>query len=171
MPKCKYCEKTVDTKTGYLFIGVTKTGNPKREWYCSKEECEKKYHDKDMKEAVHAELRRYFPMIKRSTSLPTILYADLNGVADVHGWEGILKYLQSDTEYLSQIMEKEFPSYNSRALYLLKVIMTRIEKAKVEQPKPVIVKQTEEFVMTEPTIQPKRKTSQRRGFDDLLEDL
>lgn len=171
MPKCKYCEKPVDTKTGYLFTGITKNGNPKREWYCSKEECEQKYHNQEMKDAVYTELRKYFPMVTRASNLPRILYADLNGVANVHGWEGILKYLQSDAEYLCEIMEQEFSSYNSKALYLLKVIMNRIEKEKVVQPKPVIIKQIEEFTMVEPVVQPKKKTPQRRGFDDLLEDL
>lgn len=171
MPKCKYCDKNVDTKTGYLFIGKTRTGNPKREWYCSKEECDTKYHNQEIKDAVYAELRRYFPMIKRSNSLPKILYADMNGINEVHGWDAILEYLQSDSDYLEKIMDKEFSSYDSKALYLLKVIMTRIEKEQRVIVREPVKKQTEEFIMSESAVQPKKKTPQRRGFDDLLEEL
>ena len=171
MPKCTHCKKELDKTTAYLVEGVTKTGNPTKKWYCSREEYEQIQHNKVMKDAVYVELLKYFPMVKRARNLPQVLYADMNGINEVHGWDGILKYLQSDVEYLEKVMDKEFPSYNSRALYLIKVIMTRIEKAKVEEPKPVIKKQVEEFTMSEPVMQPKKKTPQRRGFDDLLEDL
>lgn len=172
MPKCTHCKKELDKTTAYLVEGVTRTGNPTKKWYCSKEEYDAIQAERNNKAEAYKEILKYFPMIKASRDLPRILFVDMGGIADVHKWEGILRYLQNDQEYLSQVMDKEFPSYDAKAKYLFKVIVNRIDRTnKQEEPRPVIIKQTEDFFMSEPVVQPKKKTTQRRGFDDLLEEL
>jgi hypothetical protein len=171
MPKCTHCKKDLDKSTAYLVEGITKGGNKSRKWYCSQEEYEQIQHNEAMKKTVYKEILKYFPSIKLANSLPKFLFIEVGVIAAEHSWDKIYDYLQENADYIDTVLNKDFPTDASKGKYLAAVIRTGCEKEqKVVVTEPV-KKQIEEFTMTEPVVHPKKKTPQRRGFDDLLEDL
>lgn len=171
MPKCTHCKKDIDKSTAYLVENITKGGNKSRKWYCSKEEYEQIQHDKVVKSEVYAEILTYFPSIKIVNSLPKFLFMEVGIIASQHSWDKILDYLKENAQYIERALDKDFSADTSKGKYLAAMIRTGCEKEQKVVVKEPVKKQTEEFVMIEPIIHPKKKTPQRRGFDDLLEDL
>lgn len=171
MPKCTHCKKEVDKTTAYLVESVTKSGNKSRKWYCSKEEYDLIQHNKEMKDAVYAEILKYFPSIKLAGSLPQFLFVEAGIIAAEHSWDKIYDYLQENADYIKRALDKDFSGDASKGKYLAAMIRTGCEKEQKVVVREPVKKQMEEFTMSEPIVQPKKKTPQRRGFDDLLEEL
>lgn len=171
MPKCTHCKKELDKTTAYLVEGVTKSGNKSRKWYCSKEEYDAIIHDGEMKGKVYSNILQYFPSLKLVASLPKILFVEVGVIASQHSWDKIYDYMQENVSYIEKALDKDFPSDASKGKYLAAVIRTGCEKEQRVVVREPVKKQTEEFTMSEPVVQPKKKTPQRRGFDDLLEEL
>lgn len=171
MPKCTHCKKELDKTTAYLVEGVTRTGNPTKKWYCSQEEYEQIQMDKETRSNVYTEILKYFPSIKMANSLPKFLFMEVGIIASQHSWNKIYDYLQENADYIERALDKDFPGDPSKGKYLAAMIRTGCEKEQRVIVREPVKKQTEEFMMSEPVAQPKKKTPQRRGFDDLLEEL
>lgn len=171
MPKCTHCKKDLDKSTAYLVEDVDKNGKTKKKWYCSQEEYDLIQHNKMMKPIVYKEILKYFPSIKIANSLPKFLFIEVGVIASQHSWDKVYDYLQENSDYIEKALDKDFPTDASKGKYLAAMIRTGCEKEQKVVIREPVKKQTEEFVIPEPTVQPKKKTPQRRGFDDLLEDL
>jgi hypothetical protein len=171
MPKCTHCKKDVDKSIAYLVEGITKGGNKSRKWYCSKEEYEQIQHNESMKKTVYKEILKYFPSIRIAGSLPKFLFVEVGVIAAEHSWDKIYDYLQENADYIEKALDKDFSVDASKGKYLAAMIRTGCEKEQKIVVREPVKKQVEEPTMSEPVVQPKKKTPQRRGFDDLLEEL
>lgn len=172
MPKCAKCKKDLNKAEAYVVETTSeKTGKVTRKYYCSEDEYKRIIKDREDRDAVYKEILKYFPMIKTSGDLPRNLFITIGGIAEEKGWAELLEYLNTDVDYLDKWMDKEFKNCNAKANYLGKVILNRIGEEKAQIRVPIIKQIEEDFTMPEPMVQPKKKIPQRKGFDDLLEEL
>ena len=175
MPKCTICKKDLNKTEAYVVETTSeKTGRTTRKYYCSEEEYNKMIKEREDKNATYAEIMKYFPSIKMVKDLPRVFFMEMTGLAEVHGWDNILRYLQDDEEYLHDVMSKDFVSCNGKANYLYKVILNRIEGTrKVEVSKSVIttIHQTSIEIDIPETISYKKKEKKRPSLADMIGDL
>ena len=179
LPKCICCKKKlIRSEAHKVEIKNEDTGEIKKILYCcSEEEYSKMIKERENKDAVYEEIReKYFPAAQMISSLPRLIFIDIGGISNIRTWEQILDYLHDDEEYLTNIMKKDFSSYDVRAKYFAKVVLNRIErrKAKFNKQSEVqtpVIKQTEDNFIAPSFTPKKQKTDTRKGFDDLLEDL
>lgn len=174
MPKCTICKKDLNKTEAYVVATTSeKTGKTTRKYYCSEEEYNKMIKEREDKNATYNEIMKYFPSIKMTKDLPRVFFMEMTGLAEVHGWEGVLNYLQSDEDYLRDVMNKDFVSCSGKANYLYKVILNRIEGAKIQTNKPVvaIVSQKSIEIDMPETVSYKKKEKKRPSLADMIGDL
>ena len=185
MPKCAYCKKVLKHKEAYrLDLGVTETGRKSSRYYCSQEEYEeskrikaeaerKKEKNKEDQAAVYTEIMKYFPAITMVNSLPRTVFMEMSAIASYYGWEKMLECLTRDEDYITRALDKDFPTEVSKGKYLAAIIRNGCEKGQrnVVVRESIIKQSEEDFTMPEPVLQPKKRVPQRKGFDDLLEEL
>jgi hypothetical protein len=152
---CHYCKEKIDKKDA---IGLPY--GKKTRYYCPNH-----VGKQPPKEAMYDLVYEIFGC----KVLNTILYKEFDEIARIHTYEKMIIYLQDNKQYLEQVMNKEFSSEYAQIRYFASILKNNLTDFVVQQPKSVIKKVVEADL--DISANKYKATKQRRGMDDLLNDL
>src|SRR5574344_1930159 len=99
MPKCKICKKDVDKSIAYIL-----RINDKNQYYCSEQEYIEHQRMLEFKDKTYIQINDIFSR----KVINTILFKEINQLAELYGYEKIFNYLEFNNTYLADVMSKEF---------------------------------------------------------------
>jgi hypothetical protein len=116
--KCKYCGKSIDTKTAYKVI----VGKSNR-YYCNAEEYEIVHKVQQIKDDTYNLIYEIFGR----TITNTVLYKEVNELSSVYEYEKIRGYLLGNKNYLSNVMQnKQFQSEYAQIRYFAAILKNNL---------------------------------------------
>ena len=153
MPKCAFCGKELKKKEAY----VVNAGKINK-YYCNYE------HSIAVKPRD-----RMYDLINEIFGykvLNTVLFKECDEVGKVQTYEKVVSYLQENKQYLEQVMTREFANEYNKIRYFSAILKNSL--VDYQMPKKEVEKEVE-IEMYEPVK--KVYKSQRKGLDELMEDL
>lgn len=153
--KCRCCGKSIDKK---IAVGVP---HNKQTWYYCIEHVGQKSPKDKMYDLV-------FEIFDRKV-LNTILYKELDSIANLYTYEKMTAYIQENRSYLEQVMNKDFSSEYAQIRYFAAILKNSLSDYVVKKVEPVIKKNV--HFDADMMVNNYKQKQQRKGIDDLLNDL
>lgn len=121
--KCKGCQEKIDRDIAYKIVI-----NGKNNYYCNEQEYKDIKNKKEIKDNTYLKIYDIFG--RKITN--TILFKEVNELADIYGYEIIYAYLDKNQDYLSNVMAKDFNNEFGQIRYFSAILKNSLTDFKVE---------------------------------------
>lgn len=121
--KCKGCQEKIDRDIAYKIVI-----NGKNNYYCNEQEYKDIKNKKEIKDNTYLKIYDIFG--RKITN--TILFKEVNELADIYGYEIIYAYLDKNQDYLSNVMSKDFNNEFGQIRYFSAILKNSLTDFKVE---------------------------------------
>lgn len=157
MPKCKICKQDVDKSVAYIL-----RVNDKNQYYCS--EIEYIEHQKmlEFKSKAYMQINNIFDR----KIINTILFKEINELAELYGYEKIFNYLEFNNTYLAGVMSKDFKHEYAQIRYFTAILKNSLEDFKIESDSKNNITKTLVIDMPSNNYKPKERKKSLLEFED-----
>lgn len=121
--KCKGCQEKIDRDIAYKIVI-----NGKNNYYCNEQEYKDIKNKRKIKDNTYLKIYDIFG--RKITN--TILFKEVNELADIYGYEIIYAYLDKNQDYLSNVMSKDFNNEFGQIRYFSAILKNSLTDFKVE---------------------------------------
>lgn len=165
MPKCILCGRNIPKGEQYVVERIAKkTGNLRKENYCSKEEYDNILILREIKDNVYKKIDYFFGY----TVINTLLKKEVEAIFKVYDPNLVLSFLDNNADYLYNVMGKSFVSEYAKIRYFVAIVNNRIKDYKDEQKTTPTPKINVEIIGAEDVVNTKFKTrKKRKSLDDI----
>lgn len=137
--KCRICGKELTTDMAYKV-----TSGKVNKYFCSKEEYETELEVKEKEKKIRDDAYYTIYEIFQYQVTNSVLFKELDIIAQIYGFEKIYHYLLDNEAYLTSVMKKEFVHEYAKIRYFAAILKNNLvdykyEPPKIEPPKEVTV--------------------------------
>ena len=174
--KCRVCNKQLDINDAIKAILYNSKGTPSNAFYCCEQHHDKgvkehKQKVKKIKETQIVEDKVYYlicDIMGKKAILNSALFKERQVWKKAASEEVIAQYLEENKDYLTNVIAKLDNIEYNRIRYLSAIIKNNLGDYK---PEVKVAKEKFIPVVQEEHYETKFKSKERKGFDDLEEDL
>lgn len=152
---CRCCGKKIPLSD------AVKTPHGRVSWYY----CQEHVGEKSPQEKLYDIIYEVFG----HKTVNTALFKELNEINSVHSHKKVISYIEENRQYLEQAMQKEFYNEYGKIRYFSTILKNNLGNYQMKASAPVVKKEIEADVGV--TTKKYKAKKQRRGMDDLLNDL
>lgn len=150
--KCRFCNKLIERDEAY------KVKHGRANWYyCNEEHSMSKTPREKFYDVA-------YNIFGKTTN--TIFFKEMDDIANIHGYEKMKSYLEDNSSYLENVMQKNFSSEYARCRYFSAILKNNLGDYVVK--KPDVVKKIE-IEVYEPLNNKKKQRNKRKGLDEIME--
>lgn len=157
MPKCKICKKDVDKSIAYIL-----RINDKNQYYCSEQEYIEHQRMLEFKDKTYIQINDIFSR----KVINTILFKEINQLAELYGYEKIFNYLEFNNTYLADVMSKDFKHEYAQIRYFTAILKNSLEDFKTEDNAKINIEKTLIVDMPSNNYKPKERKKSLLDFED-----
>lgn len=122
--KCKICGNKVDRLQAYKVVV-----NGRNNYYCNETEYKQWIYEKEIKDNTYLLIYDIFG--RKVTN--TILFKEVNDLANIYTYKKIFAYLKENEQYLNHVMQKSFTNEYAQIRYFSAILKNSMNDFKYHQ--------------------------------------
>lgn len=154
--KCKCCGKELNRDNAFKVVV-----NDKNTYYCNETEFNSIQHKKEIKDKTYQAIFELFG----HKVVNTVLYKEINSIADIFTFDKIYSYLLSEKFQLEKSLHKPFSSEYAKIKYLAAILKNNISEQEFETQNEVVINMDYELSFN--NFKPKRR---KKSLDDYVNE-